>query len=86
MSALQKQLLARRGNSSSNNKTPGSGGRVNLKQKKFLAMMEEETSLNDSSKNARLVGYKKAEVCWGGCGVVCCYGYQEIGQLEDGKL
>jgi len=61
MSAFQKQLQARHGNNNSS-KSPGGPGRVNLKQKKILAMMEEETSLKDSSKNARLVGYKKTEV------------------------
>ncbi len=55
MSALQKQLQARRGKQPAPN-------RVNLKQKKFLAMMEEETVIEDSKKNARLVGYKKTEV------------------------
>lgn len=54
MSVLQKQLLARR------MKTPN---RVGHKQKKFLAMMEEETIIDDpSSKAARLLDYKKIEV------------------------
>lgn len=54
MSALQKQLQARRA------KTPN---RVGHKQKKFLAMMEEETVIDDPSvKAARLISYKKIEV------------------------
>ena len=53
MSVFQKQLLARRG------KAPN---RVNLKQKKILAMMEEEAVIDDSAKNARLLSYKKTEV------------------------
>lgn len=54
MSALQKQLLARR------TKTPN---RVGHKQKKFLAMMEEETVIDDpGSKAARLLTYRKIEV------------------------
>ena len=54
MSALQKQLQARRA---------GKGGnRVGQKQKKFLAMMEEETVIDPSTKAARLLSYKKIEV------------------------
>ncbi len=55
MSALQKQLQARRA------KAPN---RVGHKQKKFLAMMEQETVIDDPSvKAARLLSYKKIEVC-----------------------
>ena len=54
MSVLQKQLLARRA------KAPN---RVGHKQKKILAMMEEETVIDDpSAKAARLLSYKKIEV------------------------
>ena len=41
-------------------KTPN---RVGHKQKKFLAMMEEETVIDDpNAKAARLLAYKKIEV------------------------
>ena len=53
MSALQKQLLARRA------KTPN---RVGHKQKKFLAMMEQETVIDDPSSKVQLLNYKKIEV------------------------
>ena len=48
MSALQKQLLNRRSN------------KVNLKQKKLLAMMEDETVIDDPK--VKLTGFKKLEV------------------------
>lgn len=38
--------------------------RIDAKQKKFLAMMEEETVIDDPKAKAVLVGYKKLEVCW----------------------
>ena len=51
---FQKQLLARRAKGPS---------RVNQKQKKFLAMMEEETVIDDpGAKATRLLDYKKIEV------------------------
>lgn len=54
MSALQKQLIARK------NKAPT---RVGHKQKKLLAMMEEETVIDDpNAKAARLLKYTKIEV------------------------
>ena len=54
MSALQKQLMARK------NKAPG---RVGHKQKKLLAMMEDETVIDDpNTKAARLLKYTKIEV------------------------
>ena len=49
MSALQKQLLQKR------------SGRVALRTKKVLAMMEEETVIGDSNK-ARLLKVEKIEV------------------------
>lgn len=55
MSALQKQLLARRNN------------RVGHKQKKILAMMEQETVIDDpSSKSVQLLNFKKIEVLHNG--------------------
>lgn len=52
MSPFQKQLQARQ------SKTPS---RVGHKQKKFLALMESETRVDDS-KNVQLLNYKKIEV------------------------
>ncbi len=52
MSALEKQLKARKV------KTPS---RIVNKQKKFLAMMEEETVIDDP-KAPKLLDYKKIEV------------------------
>ena len=37
--------------------------RIDAKQKKLLAMLEEETVIDDPSAKALLVGYKKLEVC-----------------------
>lgn len=37
--------------------------RIDAKQKKLLAMLEEETVIDDPSAKAILVGYKKLEVC-----------------------
>ena len=55
MSPFQKQLAARR---------PKATTRVGNKQKKFLAMMEDETIVDDAgAKAARLLSYKKIEVC-----------------------
>lgn len=52
MSAFQKQLMLKRTN------------RVGLKQKKILAMMEEETLIDDpSSKAVKLLKHRKLEVC-----------------------
>ena len=52
MSAFQKQLMLKRTN------------RVGLKQKKILAMMEEETLIDDpSSKPVKLLKHRKLEVC-----------------------
>lgn len=48
MSAFQKQLASKR------------VSRVNLKQKKLLAMMEDETVIDDPK--AKLIGYRKKEV------------------------
>ena len=51
MSAFQKQLLqSKRGN------------KVGLKQKKILAMFEEETVIDDPSAKAKLLSLKKTEV------------------------
>ncbi len=50
MSALQKQLLAKR------------TGRVANKTKKVLAMMEEETVIGDPHDKVKLLKYKKAQV------------------------
>ena len=50
MSAFQKQLMAKRPKNM-----------VNLKQKKLLAMMEDETVIDDPK--AKLIGFKKLEVC-----------------------
>ena len=51
MSSLQKQLLQKRRTS-----------RVELKQKKLLAMMEEETVIDDTPKPAKLIQLRKLEV------------------------
>ena len=48
MSAFQKQLMGKRQN------------KVNLKKKKLLAMMEDETVIDDPK--VKLIGYKKLEV------------------------
>ena len=48
MSAFQKQLATKR------------ASRVNLKQKKLLAMMEDETVIDDPK--TKLIGYRKLEV------------------------
>lgn len=54
MSPLQKQILARKAKASN---------RVVNKKKKILAMMEEETVIDDpNAKAARLISYKKIEV------------------------
>lgn len=54
MSALQKQLQARRAKTAN---------RVGHKQRKFLAMMEQETVIDDpNSKSVQLLNYKKIEV------------------------
>ena len=37
--------------------------RIDAKQKKLLAMLEEETVIDDPNAKAILVGYKKVEVC-----------------------
>ena len=37
--------------------------RIDAKQKKLLAMLEEETVIDDPKAKAVLVGYKKLEVC-----------------------
>ena len=36
---------------------------IDAKQKKILAMLEEETVIDDPKAKAVLVGYKKLEVC-----------------------
>ncbi len=48
MSALQRQLQNRR-------------SKVSLKKKKILAMMEDETVIDDPK--VKLTGFKKLEVC-----------------------
>ena len=48
MSAFQKQLMMKK-------------NRVGQKQKKLLAMMEDETVIDDPK--VKLVGYKKITVC-----------------------
>ncbi len=50
MSALQKQLLAKR------------TGRVANKTKKVLAMMEEETVIGDPHDKVKLLKHKKVQV------------------------